>query len=1253
VFCSLSYLEHARSIQPSTTLIAYLLFSTGFDIIRSRTLWLVAPDSRLTHLFTASIVSKALVLVLESVEKTKHLPTELYKGRPEETSSILNRSIFYWLNELMLRGSRHLLLPDDLYELNYKMTANQLTVAYISHWRRASKTSKDAALLTTFRTLKWQLLAAVFPRVILLALTMCQPILIQELLLYLSLVYTGTAVATGFYWYFQYRFLTMVRGCLVSAISWQTARLNIQAISDPKAAVTLMSTDIERITDGLRSLHDFWACTIQICVGLYLLQKQMGVACVVPIILAILSAAGTAWISGTSNKRQVTWMEAVQARIGVTSAMLSSIKGVKMRGLIEALTKTIQNFRVQEIKHGNGWRMLLVATIGMSFIPEYLSPVSTFMIYIIQARASGETFDTTRAFTTLSLLVIMTQPLNNLLQAIPMFVGAVGCCRRIGEFLSAEEQKDFRDIEGYDLDRFESQTMSEALADFPESIELTTRNTTPLSRQPARGLPIVRITDGCFGWAKNEDTLKDVNVAFPSGRLTCVVGPVASGKSTLCKTILGETRVSKGQVEFFAPSKEAAFCDQTAHLVNGTIKENIVGFSDPDAAWYDTVVEACALQEDVSAMPKQHDTPVGSGGVNLSGGQRQKVAIARALYARKAILVLDDVFSGFDAGGEQHVFRNVVGPDGLAQKQGMTVIFATHAVKFLPYTDHIIALGLDGRVVQEGSYNILRMQPGYVRRLAVEAGPHGQDTSATQAPIEIEGVKVAEQAAEQDLSRQLGDFAIYRYYFNAAGLVSTALLFAFGAACSTFFNLPTFWLKLWTDASSKAGQHDDYMYLGVYGVFQCLALVFLVLLGYQSLVVIASKTGINLHFNLLRTVANASLVFFSTTDSGAITNRFSQDMQLVDMQLPIGVVNLVCSVSIAIGQIILITASSPWVGLTFPFIFTVFYFVQKFYLRTSRQLRFLDLEAKSPLYTNFLETLSGLSTIRAFGWTRQNLALNRKLLDLSQKPNYLLYMIQRWLTFVVDMVVACLAIVIAGLAVSQRANGGFVGIALTQVMLVNLTLRGVIMSWTDVETSIGAVSRVKSFSENTPSENKPQETSEPAVDWPHGGRVECEAVTAIYETAPDKPALEGLRLTIEPGEKIGVCGRSGSGKSSLVLALFRMIEIQSGSLKIDDLDLQHIPRNIVRERLNVIPQDPLFLPGTIRSNLDPRNVCTNFAMIEALKRVQLWSTFEVRGGLDDDIRSDLLSHGQRQLFCLAAAILRKSKIVVLDEATSK
>ncbi|KAJ9649891.1 hypothetical protein H2198_010786 [Neophaeococcomyces mojaviensis] len=466
----------------------------------------------------------------------------------------------------------------------------------------------------------------------------------------------------------------------------------------------------------------------------------------------------------------------------------------------------------------------------------------------------------------------MTEPLQGLLQSVPGLLSAVGCFDRIGQFLAAEEQEDFRDFKSCHSSSTSSLTTAQTPIDGSETIELTSRSPRNVSMLPTTWQPIIRITNGCFGWSKDKDILKDVNVSIPGGRLTCIVGPIAGGKSTFCQTLLGETYASKGRVQFSVPSKEIAFCHQTAHLVNGSIRENNVGFSELDEKWYETILRACSLWEDVGLMPRQHETIVGSGGMNLSGGQRQKVAVARAIYARKSIVVLDDVFSGFDAGSEQHVFRQLFGPDGLARRQGMTIIFATHAVKFLPYADHIIAL-VDGVVEQEGTYEELRSQAGYVQGLVIAVSSKHQSATAKEPVTQAEKTQDAADAAKDDLSRQLGDFAAYRYYFSAAGLSSTLLMLAFGTATSTFFNLPTFWLKQWTDASSTSGQHDDYKYLGIYALFQCLALIFAMLLAYQTIIVLVTKTGLDLHLRLLQTVA---LSF--TQSTWALRSNFCDQM---------------------------------------------------------------------------------------------------------------------------------------------------------------------------------------------------------------------------------------------------------------------------------------------------------------------------------------------------------------------------------------
>jgi ATP-binding cassette subfamily C (CFTR/MRP) protein 1 len=445
------------------------------------------------------------------------------------------------------------------------------------------------------------------------------------------------------------------------------------------------------------------------------------------------------------------------------------------------------------------------------------------------------------------------------------------------------------------------------------------------------------------------------------------------------------------------------------------------------------------------------------------------------------------------------------------------------------------------------------------------------------------------------------------------------------------------------------------LYLGILVAMEFVATATLMVLAGMLFVIMIPRSAVYLHGRLLETIENAPLSFFTSTDDGQIVNRFSQDLSVLDMELPVAGLILANNFCESIIQAIFICISTSYFAIVLPFVMIMIYVLQKFYLRTSRQIRLTDLEAKAPLYSNFLETLSGLVTIRAFGWTKDMEKRNMALLDASQRPFYLLYCIQRWLALVVDLLVAALAVILVALIVRFRhgADAGFVGVALINIMSFNMTLSEVIKNWTAIETSLGAVSRIKSFVGSTPSENLPHESQEVPPDWPSNGSILISDISASY-ALDQYPALHNISLSILDSQKVGICGPSGSGKSSFVALLLHMLEIKEGSIMIDHVDLSTIPRKVLRERLTVIPQEPIFLKGTIRQNLDPLNIGKDDSAAEVvLKRVGLWSTVTNVGGLDVPMEAeDLLSHGQRQLFCLARAMLRSSRVLIIDEATA-
>ena len=378
---------------------------------------------------------------------------------------------------------------------------------------------------------------------------------------------------------------------------------------------------------------------------------------------------------------------------------------------------------------------------------------------------------------------------------------------------------------------------------------------------------------------------------------------------------------------------------------------------------------------------------------------------------------------------------------------------------------------------------------------------------------------------------------------------------------------------------------------------------------------------------------------------------------MIDGELPNAFIDTALSAAgvVVVGG--LVSASASYFLASIPVILGVVYAIQKVYLRTSRQIRLLELEAKAPLYSHFAETLSGLVSIRAFGWVDSFLEQHLRLLDESQKPYYLLFCIQRWLQVVLDLLVAGLAVLLVAIVVQVRAtiNPGLVGLGLLNVMSFNIQLAQLVKAWTTLETSLGAISRLRDFVAQTESEVKPHENQIPSTFWPEEGAISMKGFSASYSESSDL-VVKDITLEVGAGEKLGICGRSGSGKSSWLASLFHLLEYREGRISIDGQDLALLPRALLRQRLNCITQDPYWL-GTedVRFNLDPwaEHAISDSAAISALRQCQVWDVIEAKGGLNAKMDVEFLSHGQRQLFCLARAILRKSKVVVLDEVSAR
>lgn len=942
----LSYLEHSRSPRPSPFLDGYLFATILLDISQSRTLWLTSITSNeftYARLFTSAVAIKGLLIIVESQSKARWIVDwDKQTHSPEETTGLYGLGAFFWLNTLLLRGYSKILDLDDLFPLDQNMTAEKLHIKFGHHLEVSQIRGKKQGLArAVFKALAAQFLLPVGPRVAMGAFQFCQPFLIETLLRYLEgpsdsttknigygligatlLIYVGIAVSAAFYWYYQERAVYMGRGLLASAVYLKTTEAKLSAGGD-SAPLTLMSSDVERIITGSLRVHEFWANTIEVALASWLLSRQIGFAFIGPIVVVVFCIICSTILSRLITPRQKAWIEKIQERVGLTSSVVGQMKHLKISGLTGPVEDSVQAARMVELNVGARFRRVLVGGATVGFMPICLAPVVTFAI-------ASRTLDVTTIFTSMSYILLLATPLTTLFQDVPGLLVALACFSRIQSFLEKDPRVDFREA----------------------------RNDTQGSNN-ARPTGLSMQIRGSFGWKEDHLAIKDIELEIPDGRLTIVIGPVASGKSTLCKVLLGDVPVQDGRVLMKTWAvRKIGYCDQTPYLSNATIRENIVGFSDFNQERYDEVIEATMLHPDLDILPQGDSTKVGSGGLTLSGGQKQRVALARALYHDTDFFVFDDILSGLDADTEEKVFRRVFGPDGLLRRRYATAVLCTHSVRHLPSADHVVALGLDGNVAEQGTFQELVAKGGYVFNLDVKDNDSSSlegDNPCKESSVSKLKPKILRPRSEPatqstDPARATGDWTVYRHYFARVDTLSILTFLVFGISWGFCRNFATIWLKFWSeDVSLEHPSHSNAYWNGLYALFQVGTLLSLFSLAIIILTSMIKITGAKLHEETLSTVMNAPLKFFTTTDIGVVTNLFSQDMTLIDGQLPMSLTNLAPYVFECLGMAAVIATASPYLAITYPFLAAVLYGLQKFYLQTSRQIRLLDLEAKSPL----------------------------------------------------------------------------------------------------------------------------------------------------------------------------------------------------------------------------------------------------------------------------------------------------------------
>ncbi|GAM38880.1 vacuolar glutathione S-conjugate transporter [Talaromyces pinophilus] len=980
----------------------------------------------------------------------------------------------------------------------------------------------------------------------------------------------------------------MIRGGLVTLVYDATLKLHSSKATDA-AAVTHMSTDIDQITQGMTNFDVLWAAPIEVGLAIYILWREIGLACLAPVGIAVGCTLAAFLLGKLSRKAQRVWVNAVQLRTTATVSMLNNIKGIRMSGLSSRFSTNIQDLRVKELAASKSYRHLTVLKNTIGTLPQVMGPVTAFVIYVLVRQNSNSRLDPATAFTSLSLITLLSSPIFLFMFALPPFTASIACYDRIQKYLlSADDETNGSSLG--DIKKSDGVPSTNYPDTESNMMELKTKHS-----MQDEGNDLVILDRASFSFEnQGPAVLHDISFSIQKGNLVMLTGAVGSGKSTLLLAILGECFQVGGTLRR-SPILRIGYCGQTPWLRNLSVRQIIQGASPFD--------KDCNRQSR-NQSKRRPETATG---------------LARALYAKKHLLLLDDITSGLDATTVQILTQRVFGPDGLCRRHHMSVLLATHDVRLMYFMDSIMALSPEGRIIHRGPPSIVNSGD------EVCSSPQSENDSLHKTSEPEQSSNREKDAALADLARKVGDWRLYLYYFNTMGWALTAIFIMVSIAFTFCYNFPTIWLQLWSESeSSHPGEHQV-MYLVVYAVLGILAIILMSASVWVLIVEMVPRSSIKLHKMLLDTVLSAPFSFFISTDTGVTLNRFSQDMSLIDMQLPFGFLQAVDGVFECIAAAVLIAVSSYWTALSFPVLILILYVLQKFYLSTSRQMRFLDLEAKSPLYSHFLDTLHGLVTIRAFAWHSEFQETNQKLLNDSQKPYYLMFSIQRWLNLVLDLVVTAIAVTIVAIAsqVHGLSSAGALGVALSNIVSFSRILTYLIQAWTQMETSIGAISRLKSFTEETSSEHLPEEVIVPKGFWPSRGAIQFSSLTSGY-----------------------------GGKSSLILSILRMTDIHGGTITIDGIDLATLSRESVREKLNVMPQDAMILSGSVRFNIDPSGKKSDEEILSTLAEVGLLDLIESRGGLSSTLDASALSSGQQQLICLTRALINPSRILILDEATS-
>lgn len=1316
---AIHYLEQFKSSVSSGVLLFFWLFQVLFNVGRVVSLNLRKEVG--TPLATVSIFAAFnafFILMLEHyISPLSFSPysTEL-RLSPYDRANVFSRISFNWMAPLMKKGFYQYLTERDLPFLPQELKSQVASDEFYHYWNLQTSPSLFWAISQAFgapfliggafKGLQ-DALAFVQPQLLRLLIRFVndyadsvkkgEPLPLTRGLMISGAMFVVSVTQTAcLHQYFQRAFdMGMkIKSALTGVIYNKSLVLSNETkqTSNTGDIVNLMSVDVQRLQDLVQNLQIIWSGPFQIVLCLYSLHGLLGNSMWAGVFIMVVMIPLNAVIARYQKKLQKTQMKHKDERSRLISEILNNIKSLKLYGWERPYLEKLNHVR-NDKELANLKRMGIFSSVSNFTwtLAPFLVSCSTFAVFVLTNKNVSLLTDI--VFPALALFNLLSFPLAVVPMVITNVVEAQVAVSRLTKFLTGSELQ------------------ANAVTKAPSVAKI--------------GDVAVSVKNGTFLWSKQKGeesykvALSNINLESRKGDLDCIVGKVGSGKSSIIQSLLGDLYKLDGEVKVHG---KVAYVSQVPWIINGTVKENILFGHRYDPEFYQHVLKACALTVDLTILPKGDRTEVGEKGISLSGGQKARLALARAVYARADVYLLDDPLSAVDEHVGRHLVDHVLGPQGLLKTK--CKILATNSINVLSIADNLTMVK-DGKLVEQGTYlGIMAQENSQLRQLILEFGKKGGSSStvASSSANSAKGEKIESDEPKDtvDLSNLESDsefevgslrrasdatlisdeerlvleneedeeededtkarkehseqgkvkWDVYKEYAQACNPANVAVFLATTVLSMSFNVASNIWLKHWSEVNTKYGYNPDIAkYLGFY---------FLLGIGYSFCMLLQTcfmwifctiQGSTKMHNGMAKSVLRAPMSFFETTPIGRVLNRFSNDIYKIDEILG-RVFGMFFSNSTKVMFTIFVICFSTW-----QFIFiaaplgVLYVYYQQYYLKTSRELRRLDSVSRSPIFANFQESLNGVSIIRAYGQEGRFKFLNQTRIDRNLRAYHPSVNSNRWLAVRLEFLGSLIILGSSALAILSLKTGnisaGLVGLSVSYSLQVTQSLNWIVRMTVEVETNIVSVERVMEYSRLTPEAPEVIEDNRPTESWPEKGEVIFKNYSTKYRPELDM-VLKNINLSVKPHEKVGIVGRTGAGKSSLTLALFRIIEATEGHIDIDTVDTSKIGLADLRHKLSIIPQDAQVFEGSIRVNLDPTDVYTDEQMWKALElshlKDHILKMFSERDTEDETIKDGLdvrmteggsnLSVGQRQLMCLARALLIPSHILVLDEATA-